>query len=663
MKKIFNINSTKKIAIINTFVLTIVALILYPAIPKLLNYPEYSIDNDFQISVVGIKYSHQFLILFVALATFFFFILKFVFNKMDLKHKNITSTSSNSEILKLREQCINFPYIMFLVELIVPTFIVSLLLVLFNTDSELNIRLTIVTFSFVALYAIITYMLNKPFFINTLIETDQFAKNKNEGLRINLYSKLLIQIMPLFIYSIVLILLISLSFMTSEKGALINNYYKQELDANFSTNNVYTIEELKILLEKLDTNSENDTPFIFSAETNEVFYSSVPLNTFLINYTKDFYNITNGQTYEYYGKDIAGTVKKLHTDKGDCFVGFRYYVFQNTFILPFAIVAIVLMSFNCVFIFYIGKSFSKDIKSVVNGMDNILQSDDINNFKNLPVTSNDEISDLIHSFNEIQILSNNNIEKIQSNQSQLVEQERLASLGQMIGGIAHNLKTPIMSISGAAEGLKDLADELDNSIGNPVVTDDDYHDIAKDMRSWISKIKSYSEYMSDVITAVKGQAVNFANDEEISFTISELLKRVDILMKHELKNAIIYLNISVQTDENTVIKGDVNSLVQIINNMLSNAIQAYNGKPEQTIDLTVSKEGPNCIISIQDYASGLSEKIRDRLFKEMITTKGKNGTGLGLYMSYSTIKAHFNGDITFESEPGKGTKFNIILPI
>ena len=134
-------------------------------------------------------------------------------------------------------------------------------------------------------------------------------------------------------------------------------------------------------------------------------------------------------------------------------------------------------------------------------------------------------------------------------------------------------------------------------------------------------------------------------------------------MKHELKNAIVYLNISVLTDENTVIKGDVNSLVQIINNMLSNAIQAYNGKPEQTIELIVTKENSNCIISIKDHASGLPEKIKNKLFKEMVTTKGKNGTGLGLYMSYSTIKAHFNGDITFESEAGKGTTFNIILPL
>lgn len=253
---------------------------------------------------------------------------------------------------------------------------------------------------------------------------------------------------------------------------------------------------------------------------------------------------------------------------------------------------------------------------------------------------------------------------IQNKQDQLIEQERLASLGQMIGGIAHNLKTPIMSISGAAEGIRDLVNEFDASIGNPVVNNDDFHAIASDMYGWIDKIKSYTEYMSDVITAVKGQAVVLGNDTEIKFTISELLKRVNILMRHELKNAVVYLNTVVKIDENTYINGDVNSLVQVINNMISNAIQAYNGEPEKNIDLIVDLYDNNhVILSVKDYGPGLPDIVKDKLFKEMITTKGKNGTGLGLYMSYSTIKAHFNGNVTVESEKGKGTTFNIILPL
>lgn len=255
------------------------------------------------------------------------------------------------------------------------------------------------------------------------------------------------------------------------------------------------------------------------------------------------------------------------------------------------------------------------------------------------------------------------LKTISDNQETLMEKERLASLGQLIGGIAHNLKTPIMSISGAAEGLTDLITEYDSSIDDPDVTSQDHHDIAKDMSTWVSKIKTHTEYMSDVITAVKGQAVTLSNENDVNFTVNELLKRVNILMKHELKNAIIYLNVKMLTDENIIIDGDVNNLVQVINNMISNSIQAYQGKPEQNIDLIVEKVDTNLVISIKDYASGIPKKVKDKLFKEMVTTKGKNGTGLGLYMSYSTIKAHFNGDITVESEEGKGTTFRIILPI
>ena len=69
----------------------------------------------------------------------------------------------------------------------------------------------------------------------------------------------------------------------------------------------------------------------------------------------------------------------------------------------------------------------------------------------------------------------------------LWKKERLASLGQLIGGISHNLKTPIMSISGATEGLTDLINEYDESIGDPDVTNDDHHAIANDMRDWITK--------------------------------------------------------------------------------------------------------------------------------------------------------------------------------
>ncbi len=241
------------------------------------------------------------------------------------------------------------------------------------------------------------------------------------------------------------------------------------------------------------------------------------------------------------------------------------------------------------------------------------------------------------------------METIKRNQDMLVEKERLASLGQLVGGIAHNLKTPIMSIAGAAEGLTDLVKEYDSSIGDPEVNDQDHHEIAHDMSEWIEKIKTHTSYMSDIITAVKGQAVTLNENEEDSFTINELVKRVNILMKHELKNALIDMNINMNVDDMISLSGNVNSLVQVINNIISNAIQAYNGETNKCIDLSFNKDDNNIVISVQDYGCGMTNEVKDKLFKEMITTKGKNGTGLGMFMSYSTIRGHFSGDITFES--------------
>lgn len=253
---------------------------------------------------------------------------------------------------------------------------------------------------------------------------------------------------------------------------------------------------------------------------------------------------------------------------------------------------------------------------------------------------------------------------IKDNQDMLIEKERLASLGQTIGGIAHNLKTPIMSIAGAAEGLSDLIKEYDSSIDDPEVTAQDHHEIASDMNVWIEKIRTHLSYMSDVITAIKGQAVNFADQTSTSFTVKELMNYVDILMKHELKNALINLKSQADIDVGTEVKGNINSLVQVINNIISNAIQAYQsqGETNKDIDFRVYKEGSNIIFKIQDYAGGLPQNVQEKLFKEMITTKGKNGTGLGLFMSYSNIKAHFSGNLRYETS-SEGTSFFIEIPM
>ena len=658
--KIFSIDNEKKLALVNTLIFALIAAVLYFALPSVLNYPPNSTDNSFQIEIVGITYTTQFVIIISILLVLLYIALRFIYSKMSLSEEKLKNTEY---IRKLRKKSFNYPYMMLLFEIFVPTIIIAILLFAFNTEAELVLRITTVVFSFSAVFAIFSYMLSKKFFSNRLTATAELANNEVTGVRLPLYHKLLIQILPLFLYSFVLILLISMSLMTKEKGDLLYHFYRQELLSRFDQDIVYDISEAEKILNSIEFKSEGDHAVIISASSGEVYYSPEKLNDFFIKYTLNFYDETEGYTYEYYGQNREGAVIKINTNMGECYVGIRYFVFGNNFVVPFILIAILLILINCVFILYIGRDLSNDINSVIDGMKHISNSDDVINANKLPITSNDEIGDLTASFNEIQTLTKTYVDQLHSSQETLMESERLASLGQLIGGIAHNLKTPIMSISGALEGLTGLIKEYEDSIDDPEVNSQDHHDIAKDMSEWVSKIKDYTEYMSDIITAVKGQAVTLSETSAVHFTLDELVKRVNILMRHELKNAIIYLNISMKTDEHTVINGDINSLVQVINNMISNAIQAYNGEKNKNIDLILETKDDNVYIHIKDYASGMPQNVQDKLFKEMITTKGKNGTGLGLYMSYSTIKAHFNGDITFESEVGKGTTFTIILPL
>lgn len=164
------------------------------------------------------------------------------------------------------------------------------------------------------------------------------------------------------------------------------------------------------------------------------------------------------------------------------------------------------------------------------------------------------------------------MQQLQDSQARMMEQERLASLGQMIGGLAHNLKTPIMSISGCISAVENLVEECRDSLEDPDVTADDYREIFKEMEQWFEKVRESSSYMSDIITAIKGQAANVNTNVDATFTTEELIKRSMLLMRHELMSS--GSRVITETEENCTytIRGDVNNLVQVLNNLLSNAI-------------------------------------------------------------------------------------------
>ena len=250
----------------------------------------------------------------------------------------------------------------------------------------------------------------------------------------------------------------------------------------------------------------------------------------------------------------------------------------------------------------------------------------------------------------------------QQNLSRAMERERLISLGQMIGSISHNLKTPIMAISGDVTLLEDLVREYSQSVGDPEVTAQDHQEIAGEMNGWLARIKECCAYMSDIITTVKGMATNLSTSSEGEFTMDEVFKRVEMFLKGKMARNGCRLITENQLPGSTVIRGDINNMVQVINNLLDNACDAMEEKGGD-VELRAWKKDGSVYIAVKDQGTGISADVQEKLFRSMCTTKGTKGTGLGLYSSAEIIRARLGGKIWVENNEEGGASFYVGLPI
>ena len=277
-----------------------------------------------------------------------------------------------------------------------------------------------------------------------------------------------------------------------------------------------------------------------------------------------------------------------------------------------------------------------------------------------PVILNSQFSGNVVLFKDVTQLKNS-MQKLQDNQARMMEQERLAFLGQMIGGLAHNLKTPIMGISGCVSSAQALVEECRMSLDDDQVTREDYLEMFDEIEGWFQKIRESSAYMSDIITAIKGQATTVVSSEDSFFTIDELFKRVTLLMRHELFSSHSQLDIEYNNERNTAIRGDINNLIQVLDNFISNSV--YARRENVTIKLGVMRDEENLKIYVKDNGPGVSPKVKERLFKEMVTSKGTQGTGLGLYISQAVVHGNFGGNLWHEDNPEGGAIFGMSIPL
>lgn len=275
---------------------------------------------------------------------------------------------------------------------------------------------------------------------------------------------------------------------------------------------------------------------------------------------------------------------------------------------------------------------------------------------------NDKLAGFVVIFKDITQLKKS-MQQLQDSQNRMMEQERFAFLGQMMGGLAHNLKTPIMSISGCVSAADTLIDECLSSLEDPNVNNDDYREIYGEMRDWFKKILESTAYMSEIITAIKGQTASVSAFTTSLFTVDELIKRTTLLMRHELLSSGCTLLAEYKGPQNMTLHGDINNLVQVLGNLVSNAIYAQKQVGGGCITVGVDQEDNNVKIYVKDTGPGIPDSVRNRLFREMTTSKGAQGTGLGLYISNTVIHGKFNGTMWCEDNPGGGAIFGMTIPL
>jgi PAS domain S-box-containing protein len=224
-------------------------------------------------------------------------------------------------------------------------------------------------------------------------------------------------------------------------------------------------------------------------------------------------------------------------------------------------------------------------------------------------------------------------------ENQLMISEKLASLGLLTAGIAHEINTPLTGISSYVQLL------INSSPNNAD------REIAEKIEAQIERVAKLVRSLLSFSRGEKGQIKRFP----LKNCIGDILTLLDYRIKRQA------INLDVKIPEGIELWGELDKLQQVFLNIISNAIDAMaeGGK----LGIEAEKKEGNVIIRISDTGVGIKKEHLSRVFEPFFTTKGYGrGTGLGLSISYQIVKEH-NGDITVESEYGKGTTFTITLPL
>ncbi|MEM1096758.1 MAG: two-component regulator propeller domain-containing protein [Bacteroidota bacterium] len=260
---------------------------------------------------------------------------------------------------------------------------------------------------------------------------------------------------------------------------------------------------------------------------------------------------------------------------------------------------------------------------------------------------------------------NQSHEQLKATQAQLIQQEKMASLGALTAGIAHEIKNPLNFINNFAEVNEELADDLrDDLAGHPdaLAAIDDLLD---DLKQNAAIIAQHGKRADGIVKSMMAHARSGGGEKQ-AVNLNALIGEHIDLAYHGKRATVPGFSVEIKRDFDEAV-GEVTVLPQdlgrVVLNLLSNAFDAMEGIADATVSVTTQRHGDHIAIRVADNGPGMPESVQAKVFEPFFTTKPTGqGTGLGLSLSYDIITQGHGGTMTVESAVGDGAAFAIRLP-
>jgi len=280
---------------------------------------------------------------------------------------------------------------------------------------------------------------------------------------------------------------------------------------------------------------------------------------------------------------------------------------------------------------------------------------------------NQELEDKVNKRTQALKDSNNELlstlEKLHQFQGQLVESEKMASLGDMVAGVAHEVNTPIGLGVTASTLLSDRLLEIKQAFDDKTLKSSHLKKFLIEGEENTAIIYRNLKRAAELISSFKKVAVDQTSEESRTFNIEDLLDEILLTLAPQIKPLPYIINIDCPSE--LIITSKPGPINQVIINLIQNSItHGFDERDHGVIAIQISVASEMLTIDYQDDGRGIDPSIMNKIFEPFTTTKrGSGGSGLGLHLVYNLVTQALGGKISFSSEIETGVHFKISLPI